>query len=248
MSVPQYSQTFLGPGAAQRYEQFYEAGTADEALWKLERDFLAQFYERNAKNWPECQYLDFACGTGRVIAFLEDRPAASRGIDVSPEMLKIARTKVQKSELLCRDITKETELEGQYDLITAFRFFLNAEPSLRLEVLRALAARLKNDRSRLVFNNHGNPWSFKAIAWPVHRARQMWCGRAPAGNYLTHAEVRELVAQTNLRIVERTGFGIVSPRLFKFAPSFSARVESWAHHRAWARAAGVDQMYVVARR
>ncbi|MEY2548642.1 MAG: hypothetical protein QOD64_1224 [Verrucomicrobiota bacterium] len=248
MSAPEYSQTFLEPRVAHAYEQFYEAGTADEAIWKFERKFLSEFYDRNAPGWPRCSYLDYACGTGRVIAFLEGRPVRSVGIDVSPEMLKIARTKVRRSELFCCDLTSDATVGDKYDLITAFRFFLNAEPNMRLGVLKALAVRLRNENSRLVFNNHGNPWSIKAIAWPIHRVRQWLRGRETAGNYLTHSEVESLVAAANLRIVERTGCGLLSPRLFRLAPSVLGEFEARAGGGKLARAAGVNQIYVVARR
>jgi SAM-dependent methyltransferase len=245
---PDYSRSFCDPDHAKAYERFYEQGTADEALWRIEREFLSQFYSRNESKWPQCSYLDFACGTGRVIAFMEDRPATSRGIDISAEMLDIAKTKVHRSELLCMDITKGEPPEGSYDLITAFRFFLNAEPELRLRVLKALAPRLKNQDSRLVFNNHGNPFSYKAVAWPLHRTRQLFLGRALAGNYLTHRQVKELVTKANLQILERTGCGLISPKFFKLAPTAAGTIESWSGRNALGRVFGVNQIYVVGRR
>jgi SAM-dependent methyltransferase len=244
----EYSRSFCDPAHARAYEHSYEAGTADEALWRIEREFLAEFYSRNEPKWPRCSYLDFACGTGRVLAFMEAWPAISRGIDISPEMLAVARTKIQRSELVCMDITKEGPPEDRYDLITAFRFFLNAEPELRLRVLKALALRLRNADSRLVFNNHGNPFSYKAAAWPLHRTRQLFHGRAPAGNYLTHREVKELVRKADLQIVERTGCGLISPKVFKLAPSEAGTIESWFGRNILGRTFGVDQIYVVARR
>ena len=247
-STTEYSQSFRDSAHARTYERFYEKGTADEAVWQIERDFLSHFYSRNESNWPQCSYLDFACGTGRVIAFMEDRVATSRGIDISPEMLDIARTKVCRSELICTDITRGEPPEGSYDLITAFRFFLNAEPELRLRVLKALALRLKNENSRLVFNNHGNPVSYKAMAWPIHRTRQFFRGRSPAGNYLTHGQVEKLLTKADLQVLERTGCGIISAKLFKLAPCAAGAIESWSGRNALGRAFGVDQIYVVARR
>src|SRR5207249_2994067 len=110
------------------YEQFYRQGTSDEAIWGIERDFLAGLIRRQKSRWGNCSYLDFACGTGRVISFVEALVSSSLGIDTSEEMLRVAAKKVQRSELLCIDITERVDLEGTYDLITAFRFFLNAEP------------------------------------------------------------------------------------------------------------------------
>lgn len=247
MSPNDYSHSFLRPSTVADYERFYEKGTPDEAMWNVEQEFLATFYARNKHLWPHCSYLDFACGTGRVIAVMERLVEKSRGIDISPQMLEAARTKISASELVCADIAAEDRVEGKYDLITAFRFFLNAEPGLRYETMERLAHRLKDEDSRLVFNNHGNPWSYKAIVWPFHRTRHLLFGRKTAGNYLTHHEIAELVSKSKLSIVERFGCGVISPKLFKIAPLFARATERRLAGSRFARWAGVNQLYVVKR-
>jgi hypothetical protein len=162
-------------------------------------------------------------------------------------MLEAARAKVSASELICADITAEKSTERTYDLITAFRFFLNAEPGLRRRVMKCLAQRLKNEDSRLIFSNHGNPWSYKAIAWPFHRFRQLVFGRKAAGNYLTHREIERLVSQANLVIVERFGCGVISPKFFNLAPSYARRAERSIGVKRFAGRMGVNQLYVVKR-
>lgn len=244
---PEYSIHFRSAEIAGAYERGYTGGTADEALWSIEREFLHNLFSANEEQWPFCTYLDFACGTGRVIAFMEERPAQSTGVDISPEMLAIAQAKTRRSKLICGDITDEAVASGPYDLITAFRFFLNAEPELRLAVMNALALRLRDQRSRLVISNHGNPLSYKAIAWPIHRLRQKIGGRGPSGNYLTDREVRQLASQCGLQILERSGCGLVSPRLFKLAPHLLRSVERWFRNGSLATAIGVNQLYVLAK-
>ena len=243
-----YSQTFRKAASAAEYERFYTPGTADHAVWTHEREILADLLARHRADWPACDYLDFACGTGRVIEFMESRVSKSQGIDTSPEMLRVAATKLQRSELICTDITTSGAPEGRYDLITAFRFFLNAEPPLRVAVMRALAFRLKNPQSLLVFTNHGNPFSYKAVAWPIHRTRQLLFGRRPAGNYLTHRQIKHLLDESGLQIVERFGCGLISPRLFKIAPSTAGSIERRLDCGALARAIGVNQIYVVGKK
>jgi SAM-dependent methyltransferase len=240
-----YSEKFREATAAAEYEGFYIAGTADHAIWTHERKILTDLLARHRKKWPACDYLDFACGTGRVIEFMERRVTTSRGIDISPEMLRLAAPKLQRSELICSDITKSDAPEGKYDLITAFRFFLNAEPSLRVAVIKALAARLKNSESILVLTNHGNPFSYKGALWPIHRTRQFLFGPQPFGNYLTHKQIKHLVDESGLHMIERFGCGIISPRLFKVAPSMADSIERRFGCGKLARAIGVDQIYVV---
>jgi SAM-dependent methyltransferase len=242
-----YSEKFREATAAAEYEGFYIAGTADHAIWTHERKILTDLIARHRKKWPACDYLDFACGTGRVIEFMERRVTTSRGIDISPEMLRLAAPKLQRSELICSDITKSDAPEGKYDLITAFRFFLNAEPSLRVAVIKALAARLKNSESILVLTNHGNPFSYKGALWPIHRTRQFLFGPQPFGNYLTHKQIKHLVDESGLRMIERFGCGIISPRLFKVAPSMADSIERRFGCGKLARAIGVNQIYVVSK-
>ena len=148
---------------------------------------------------------------------------------------------------MCADITTAEAPERKYDLITAFRFFLDAGPPLRVAVIRALALRLKNARSVLAFTNHGNPFSYKAIAWPYHQMRRRGRDRPIVGNYMTHSDVMELLAQANLKVVEQHGYGFVTPKLFRAAPTMAAKLERSCARRRFLNKFGVNKLYMVAR-
>ena len=69
--------------------------------------------------------LDVACGTGVLIPDYLARGAASVvGIDLSPEMAKIARVKFpeDKVRILCGDAEKE-EFDGAFDVIMIYNAF-----------------------------------------------------------------------------------------------------------------------------
>lgn len=124
-------------------------------LWEQEQMVLRRII---AKHHPSgaVNCLDFACGTGRILEFLEKMTDRTTGVDVSAEMLSRARSKLFRTELIRGDLTTEPLLRNrQYNLITAFRFFLNAEKELREEAMRVLASLLTPD-GVLVFNNHMN--------------------------------------------------------------------------------------------
>ena len=179
-----YREQFADPSSARKYEQFYSPNTADDLRWQVEQVHLQKVLDQLRKTMPRIDYLDFACGTGRIISFVEPHVDSATGIEISPEMVKIAQKYVKDASLLCRDITADdAEIENKYDLITTYRFILNAEPSLRIAGFNALAARLKDQSSRLVFSNHGNPWSYKALMWPYHVVRQSLHGKKRSGNY-----------------------------------------------------------------
>jgi hypothetical protein len=165
-------------------------------------------------------------------------------------MAERARQRLAATKVLRRDITAaDAEVEGNYDLITAFRFFLNAEPSLRLAAMRALAARLHDETSWLVFNNRGNLWSLKIVGWPYYRARNLGSNRKPYGNYLRHSEVKQLLEQAGLRIVRVLGLGVLGGKICGRLPFETAlRLETKLAGMPVMRRLGQDQIYVACRK
>jgi hypothetical protein len=97
-----------------------------------------------------------------------------------------------------------------FDLITAFRFFLNADVSLRHEALDALH-RLLSEHGVLVLNVHGNTYSmrFPAAAFRRHLLRQRHV------NQLSYPRVRRLLGQHGFRVQEVRGFGLMIARVYK---------------------------------
>lgn len=163
-------------------------------LWRLEQGVLDGIVRRHLQ--PEkVAHLDFACGTGRVLGHFRDRFASATGVDVAPSMMAVAREVAPGAELIEVDLTQRDVLgERKFDLITAFRFFPNAEPELRSAVIGVLARHL-DLRGVFVFNNHKNRNSIRGRI-----ARLL--GRASPEPTMTDAEVRALVAEAGLRVVE----------------------------------------------
>ena len=87
--------------------------------------------------------IDFACGTGRVIQFLSSRSAQVIGVDISAAMLGVARGRAPGARLIEGDVTVDPGLLTETaDIVTAFRFLLNAEPPLRAAALDWMRDRL----------------------------------------------------------------------------------------------------------
>ena len=241
-----YKEKFTTPSSARNYEQRYAPETADDLLWQIEREHLNKVIGQLQKKLTKIDYLDFACGTGRIISFVEPQVDSATGIEISPEMIKIAQKYVKDASLQCRDITSDdTEIKNKYDLITTYRFILNAEPALRVAGFKALAARLKDQSSLLVFSNHGNPWSYKALMWPIHIIRQYLFGKKREGNYLTRRQTRAVLDAAGLEIVEITGVGFISAKLVKLLPfSWCQKTETALAGKPLLQRLGVNQLYV----
>jgi SAM-dependent methyltransferase len=171
-------------------------------FWDIEQRFLTDVAQRFLPS-GEVSHLDFACGTGRILAFFENYVQSSTGVDVSASMLGTAKTVVSKAKLVEADITSEPVFEGQhFDLITAFRFFPNAEPKLRGEVIEALFPLLRPG-GILVFNNHRN------TGWLAFRVKRMLT-RARVTNFgMSADDVTKLVGSVGLTIEKTYHVGVV---------------------------------------
>jgi len=159
-------------------------------------------------------------------------------------MARRARERAPAARILCQDITHPGfAAEERYDVITAFRFFLNAEPELRIAGFRALATRLRDRSSLLIFNNHGNLVSYKLATGPAKRIRHHGHQRQ-SGNYLSHRTITRLAEASGLRIIAVRGCGLIPARVAARLPTeIMLRLERRMARGHFARF-GVNQMYV----
>jgi len=189
-----YTESHKGKGRDYHETFAPEVNPHRAMLWRLEQRALDGIL-RDHLGPGKVAHLDFACGTGRVLGHFRGRVASATGVDVAASMMEVAREVAPGAELIEADLTQRDVLgERQFDLITAFRFFPNAEPELRRAVLRVLARHLA-PRGVLAFNNHKNRNSL-----PGRISRLL--GRAAPGPTMTNAEVQALVAEAGLRIVQ----------------------------------------------
>jgi len=197
-----YRDSHAAPGKGESYDRTFEKLPFRAALWKLEQRFLLKIAKRFYAG-VDINHLDFACGTGRVTAFLADHVSTSTGVDISENMLEVARKQAPSTELIEADLTRDDVLgDRKFNLITAFRFFPNAQPGLRSEAMSALVKHLADD-GRIVFNNHRNTASllYRLIRL-VKRKRRGGVGMSPE-------EVRDLVGAAGLEIEKIYHAGIL---------------------------------------
>ena len=121
-------------------------------------------------------------------------------------MLGEARKNLTITELLLGDITRQSMLGGRrFNLITAFRFFANAESDLRSEAMGRLVDHLDED-GILVFNNHLLPSAMHLRVWRAWRRLRRQ--DEPAVHTMSLCEAISLAESSGLRIVSvhRVGF------------------------------------------
>ena len=201
------SHTEEGKGAA--YDEHYRTEVWRKILWNQEQLVLSSFLDTYFRN-RTINLLDFACGTGRITSILENRVETSTAVDVSKTMLDEAKKKLKRTKIIQADLTKNNVLEGRkFNLITAFRFFLNAEPGLRTEALQVLVSLLSKD-GYIVFNNHKNKTS--PLVWPKYFYHNKI--RKSNVQVMSHFEIKELARQAGIEIIRVYPVGLLSlPRI-----------------------------------
>ena len=207
MAKISYRESHKYEGKGAEYEAYYQNKAWQRFLWFREQEIIMRILEKYFSG-RDIHLLDFACGTGRITEFLENRVKTSTGLDVSGSMLAIAREKLKRTEIIETDITAENVLKPRkFNLITAFRFFLNAEPELRSAAIKAIAELLDED-GYFVFNNHqnsGSPWI--KLRYARHRKKN------PEGtfNVMSIEQMKNLAEEAGLEIVKIYAAGFFNP-------------------------------------
>ena len=83
--------------------------------------------------------LDVACGTGVLFPdYLKRGVASVTGIDISPEMAKIARSKFPEVKVICGDV-EETGFDSKFDAVMVYNAFPHfPDPAHLIQVLAGL--------------------------------------------------------------------------------------------------------------
>jgi SAM-dependent methyltransferase len=191
-----YSPSHIGKGAD--YHDRFAKYPGRALMWTLEQSVIGEVLDRVAPS----RVLDIACGTGRIAGFVSNRaPAISvTGIDISDSMLSVARREYPQVEFLHADLREDSDSikPGSFDLVTAFRFFANADANLRQSVADRVTE-LVGTSGWLLFNNHRNFWSVPYIA-----TRLIEGGIAGAIN----REVEKLFTVRGFRVIRRYSLGV----------------------------------------
>ncbi len=240
---PTYRNSHVGEGFGDYYDGLI-AGKYDGVVWER---FVRPFLEdtlKSERSDGKSRYLDFACGTGRITTVGANLFQDATGIDISADMVAVARHRAPSCGYVVADITREPDaVAGMFDCITAFRFFLNAEPLLREQAMAWLAAHAVPGAA-LIGNIHMNPYSLSGAATVV--ANRVF---AKPVNYMSRHGMQALLS--------RHGFALEHWRGFRFMPTLKghavlpgklqAGLDGWMAHGPL-QLLGSDQVFIARRR
>jgi ubiquinone/menaquinone biosynthesis C-methylase UbiE len=109
---------YVGSTASQ-----YEAKRRTESKWRAEDEAAEQLLAGIADG---ARMLDIPIGTGRLLPLIKQRGFDAYGLDISPDMLAIARARAEvadtKVELGIGDIRDIPFDDNHFDLVTCLRF------------------------------------------------------------------------------------------------------------------------------
>lgn len=119
---------------------------------------------------PEMSVLEVGCGTGSNLALYERAGCRVSGVDLSPSMLEIARSKLRPTaDLRLCDAADLPYENGSFDLVTAFLTLHEMPAALRSSVFDEMIRVARPDGRLLVIDFHPGPirfpkgWLFKLM-------------------------------------------------------------------------------------
>ena len=194
-----YSDSHQVPGKGEDYDRDLETSPLSMYLWRKEQLILEGWLKELDSTRSA---LDFAAGTGRISVFLSQRFDRVLALDISQAMLELVPTKDATIEPVCADFRLNPEaVAGPFDVVTAFRFFPNAQPDLRVSALDFIASRVRIG-GLFIVNNHQNASSF---LFRIGRLlKKTWANSALENEGL----IRE-VEQHGFQLEEAVGMGVL---------------------------------------
>lgn len=206
-----YGTGFVDEKSVDAYARLYDEGTYDEYVWSLERPALVELLRQERDRRGRLRLLDFACGTGRILAAVDGVADELTGVDISAEMARRAAGASPRADIKVGCVLSEDLLSGPYEAVTIFRFFVNAPQEMRLPILRKIRQHMEPG-ALLVFNNHGHCPSLRSLAVRVPRPRPQH------PNELRHRDIVRLLGESGFRIEQRCGFSLFPSVLHRHIP------------------------------
>lgn len=242
-----YEDHFASADLASQYDQMFENDPGEKLSWKVQRSLLSTVLDRLFLGSESHRALDFACGTGRITELIQTASWDVTGLDASAAMIEQARHRLPTVSFVqgfLDDPSVQESLgavDNPFQLITAFRFFLNAPAASRSPTLRTLVGMLAAD-GRLILNNHGSSPSLRNLGLRLRRRRGSTTTR--------QRDFVKLLTSAGLVIEQRWGAQIFTRRMYRLplVGWLCCRIEAFLPKLSWGRfmtsRLGADQTYV----
>lgn len=174
----------------ENYETSRLADARDRDVFQREVD-IVQGFLKNSLNGP---LLDVACGTGRVFPYYGDREIY--GIDISKDMLKIAKKRKPSARLKVSDAEKIPYTDNKFSVVITSRFIMHT-PEYE-KVISEMSRVVKKGGSLIV----DFPNKFSLSYFTTKYRLKNKSGTLRYFNLFTYSQIRDIAKKNNLQIVE----------------------------------------------
>lgn len=152
---------------------------------------------------PTDRVLEIACGTGSTAVLLTPDVASYRGTDISPEMIRIARSKLPVAGLSF-DVAGDLPDQGPFDVILAHSFF-HLVPDMERRMARIFDLLTPGGyfiSKTATLKGRGLKWALIGAVIPLAQL----LGKAPYLRKFSAAELEQAVRDAGFEIVESGDF------------------------------------------
>ena len=168
--MPDYAQ-FWAPQSFEEAEFHIDTGHTGAAFWVWGRD-MAALVEGYYPDEPVATVVDYGCGVGRVLKCLKAERRI--GIDVSPEMLALAKRYARGCEFIEGDGRSIPLADGEADMVYSVLVLQHMDAADAARIVSETARVLrKGGRCFLQFSGFGEAWSPTAT---LPRSACTWTG------------------------------------------------------------------------
>ena len=170
--------------------------------------------------------LELGCGTGEYTKEFAEEKVQLVSLDISPEMVKVARSKTGNSvKYIVSNAEHLPFKDGVFDSVLG-NAILHHFPDLSTALLEV--GRIKTQRARIVFRepNLYNPGKFFAFGIPILRLfrKNRW---SPSEKVFSRSFIKKLLEKTGYSVVDIEYAGLVGSRCPTSISNFLYRVERW---------------------
>jgi len=172
---------------------FFDQFAGEESRWSGRTRAYRRLVESSFRfHVPEgSSVLELGCGTGGLLAAV--RPARAVGVDVSDEMIEVARRRHPEFELHAR-AAEDFVVEETFDAIVMSDLVSFADDVLAIfKNCRAMC----HDRTRVILHTHSQLWRPLIAFAEFFRIKP----RKPSRNWLSPADLRNLLSLADLEVV-----------------------------------------------
>src|SRR5438552_3300741 len=208
----------------ERVREYYDRNASKRDMWYRRGHYYHDHLERTLQAIIPAgsTVLELGCGTGNMLAAL--RPSRCLGLDLSPEIVKIARRNHPELSFEVGDAEAFSLPDTTFDFVVASDLVGELEDiATMLDRVREVS----DERTRLVLTFHnpaleGMLEMAQKAGWSMAPARQNWVGRLTMTTMLELADYRvEKVSHTMLVPVPVPGIAPFANRHLSDRKAFS---------------------------